>query len=88
MDDAEAAILCMGSTAGTVRTVVREMRRAGKKVGLIKLWLYRPFPAEELLVSDQELEGFSSHGYVPQLRSSLRSICSDVASALQIKKKT
>lgn len=49
MEDAEAAILCMGSTAGTTRHVVKELRKDGKKVGLIKVRLYRPFPAEEII---------------------------------------
>jgi pyruvate ferredoxin oxidoreductase alpha subunit len=49
MDDAEVAILCMGSTAGTTRHVIKELREDGKKVGLIKVRLYRPFPAEEII---------------------------------------
>jgi pyruvate ferredoxin oxidoreductase alpha subunit len=48
LDDAEAAIVCLGSTAGTAKAVVSKMRKAGKKVGLLKLRVYRPFPAEEL----------------------------------------
>jgi len=49
MEDAEAAILCLGSTAGTARTVAKELREKGLKVGVIKLWLYRPFPVEEIV---------------------------------------
>ena len=49
MKDAEAAILCLGSTAGTARTVARELREKGLKVGVVKLWLYRPFPVEEIV---------------------------------------
>lgn len=45
-DDAEAALVAVGSVAGTVRVVVDEMREAGKKVGLIKLRSFRPFPKE------------------------------------------
>jgi pyruvate ferredoxin oxidoreductase alpha subunit len=45
-DDAEAVLVAMGSVAGTVRVVVDEMREAGKKVGLIKVRSYRPFPKE------------------------------------------
>ena len=48
MDDAQAAIICLGSTAGTAREVARKLRAQGKKIGVIKLWLYRPFPTEEL----------------------------------------
>ena len=40
--------MVLGSTAGTVREVVRKMREKGEKVGTISLTLYRPFPEEEL----------------------------------------
>lgn len=56
LDDAEVAILCMGSTAGTARSVIREFRKNGIKVGLIKLWLFRPFPREELLTATKNLK--------------------------------
>lgn len=45
-DDAEVVLVATGSVAGTVRVVVDEMREAGKKVGLIKLRSFRPFPKE------------------------------------------
>ena len=48
MDDAEVAVVSLGSSCGTIRTVVDELRDAGEKVGLLKLRLFRPFPAEEL----------------------------------------
>lgn len=48
MDDAEKAIVIIGSTAGTAKAVVDELRQKGEKVGLIKLRVFRPFPAEEI----------------------------------------
>lgn len=48
MEDAERAIVLIGSTAGTAKAVVNELRNKGEKVGLIKLRVFRPFPAEEL----------------------------------------
>ncbi|MBS7643267.1 pyruvate ferredoxin oxidoreductase [Candidatus Bathyarchaeota archaeon] len=48
MEDAEVAIMAMGTIAGTARVAVREMRKAGHKVGLIKLRAFRPFPIEEI----------------------------------------
>jgi pyruvate ferredoxin oxidoreductase alpha subunit len=42
--DADAVLVCMGSMTGTVKYVVDEMRKKGKKVGMIKLVLFRPFP--------------------------------------------
>ena len=48
IDDAEIAIICLGSTAGTVKTVVDELRLKGVKAGLLKIRSFRPFPAEEI----------------------------------------
>lgn len=48
MDDAQLAVVIIGSAAGTTKDAVDELRKQGKKVGLIKLRLFRPFPAEEI----------------------------------------
>jgi pyruvate ferredoxin oxidoreductase alpha subunit len=48
MEDAERAIIVIGSTAGTSKFVVDALRAKGEKVGLIKMRVFRPFPAEEL----------------------------------------
>jgi len=48
LDDAEVGIVVMGSTAGTGKEVVDEMRKEGKKVGLLKLRIFRPFPFNQL----------------------------------------
>ena len=48
MDDCDIAIVCMNSTAGTTRTVVDSLREKGIKAGLLKIRVYRPFPAEEI----------------------------------------
>ncbi|MGN1003244.1 MAG: pyruvate ferredoxin oxidoreductase [Oscillospiraceae bacterium] len=48
MEDAEAAIVLIGSTAGTAKACVDRLREEGCKVGLVKLRVFRPFPAKEL----------------------------------------
>jgi pyruvate ferredoxin oxidoreductase alpha subunit len=48
LDDAEVAVVCVGSTAGTLKTVVDELRREGVKVGLLRLRTFRPLPVEVL----------------------------------------
>ena len=48
-DDAEAVLITLGSVAGTVRTVVDELRAKGQKVGLCKIRYMRPFPTEEII---------------------------------------
>jgi len=46
-DGAEAVLVTMDSMTGTARDVIDEMRTQGKKIGLIKLKCFRPFPREE-----------------------------------------
>ena len=48
MEDAEVAVVGMGSVMGTIREVVDELRAEGVKAGLVKLRLFRPFPVEDL----------------------------------------
>ncbi len=48
LEDAETAIVAMGSICGTTKDAIDEMRAAGKKVGLLKIRVFRPFPSEEI----------------------------------------
>lgn len=48
MEDAEEALVLIGSTAGTAKAAVDALRAQGKKVGLVKVRMFRPFPGEEL----------------------------------------
>ncbi|MGI6558962.1 MAG: pyruvate ferredoxin oxidoreductase [Limnochordia bacterium] len=48
LDDAEMAIVVIGSTAGTAKYVVNELRAKGVKAGLLKIRMFRPFPAARL----------------------------------------
>jgi len=48
LDDADAAIVVLGSAAGTAKVAVDRLRQQGKKVGLMKLRLFRPFPGDEI----------------------------------------
>jgi len=48
MDDAEVAVVGLGSAMGTVREVVDELRAEGVKAGMIKMRFFRPFPVEDL----------------------------------------
>jgi len=47
--DADIVVVASGSAAGTARTVVDAKRKEGIKVGLVKIRLFRPFPAERLV---------------------------------------
>ncbi|NLT21301.1 MAG: pyruvate ferredoxin oxidoreductase [Syntrophomonadaceae bacterium] len=71
MEDAELALVLIGSTAGTAKAAVDKLRDDGVKAGLIKVRVFRPFPGEELAralagtkaiaVMDKS-EGFSAAG--------------------------
>ncbi|MGL4789937.1 MAG: pyruvate ferredoxin oxidoreductase [Anaerotignaceae bacterium] len=71
LDDAETAIVIINSAAGTAKEAVDKLREEGKKVGLLKIRVFRPFPAEEIAqalkhckaiaVMDRN-EGFSGQG--------------------------
>lgn len=48
LEDAEVAVVMIGSAAGTTKDAIDKLRAQGEKVGLLKIRLYRPFPAEEI----------------------------------------
>jgi len=47
-DDAEVILVVSGSISGTSRLVVDKLRKEGKKVGMVKIKMFRPFPKEEI----------------------------------------
>jgi len=59
MDDADYALITMGSMTGTARVVAENMRQKGEKVGVVSIRLFRPFPREELA---KALEGTKGVG--------------------------
>ncbi|MDR0852388.1 MAG: pyruvate ferredoxin oxidoreductase [Clostridiales Family XIII bacterium] len=71
MEDAELAVLLMSSSAGTGKDAVDALREQGVKAGLVKLRVFRPFPAEDLAFALKDLkalaimdksDGFSGNG--------------------------
>jgi pyruvate ferredoxin oxidoreductase alpha subunit len=77
LGDAERAIVALGSTAGTVKDVVDELREAGERVGLLRIVSFRPFPAAEVAAaldgvrSVAVLDRADSPGGAPPLRAEL-----------------
>ncbi len=47
-EDADYIMLIIGSAAGTAKQAVDDLREQGKRVGVLKLRVFRPFPAEEI----------------------------------------
>lgn len=66
MDDAEVAIVCLGSTAGTARVAVDACRENGIKAGLLKIRVFRPFPGKELV---EALKGIKMCGVLDRSMS-------------------
>ena len=48
LDDAELAVVVIGSTTGTLKVLVDELRHEGIKAGLLRLRTFRPFPDEQI----------------------------------------
>ncbi|MCW3994895.1 MAG: pyruvate ferredoxin oxidoreductase [Candidatus Bathyarchaeota archaeon] len=48
LNDAEIAVVCVGSTSGTLKVVIDELRQEGIKAGLLRLRTFRPLPVEEI----------------------------------------
>ena len=48
MEDAEEVIVCMNSTAGTAKYTADKLREKGVKAGVLKIRVFRPFPAAEV----------------------------------------
>jgi pyruvate ferredoxin oxidoreductase alpha subunit len=82
MEDAEAAIVCLGSTAGTAKEVARKLRAQGKKVGVIKLWLYRPFPTEQLNAALKKVKALAVFDKAVSFGAPYGALCSDVVSTV------
>ena len=71
MEDAELALVLIGSSAGTAKAAIYNLRKNGVKAGLEKIRVFRPFPGEELAkalaktkavaIMDKS-EGFSANG--------------------------
>lgn len=47
-DDAETILVAMGSVCGTIKDAIDKQREEGKKIGLLKIVTYRPFPGKEI----------------------------------------
>lgn len=48
MDDADVAVIAMGSTCGTAKVAADRVREQGIKAGVLRVRTFRPFPGEEI----------------------------------------
>jgi pyruvate ferredoxin oxidoreductase alpha subunit len=88
MDDADVALVCLGSVAGTAKHVIRELRASGLRAGLVKPWLYRPFPTDQLLDAVRNMRALAVMDRAVSFGAPYGPLCSDVISALYNNHKT
>ena len=87
MDDAEIAVVCMNSTAGTTKTVVDELREKGIKAGMVKVRVFRPFPAEEIAEALGNLKAVAIMDKADSLNAMGGALYEDVISSMYTAKK-
>ena len=87
MDDAEVAIVCMNSTAGTTKAVVNKLREQGKKVGLLKLRVFRPFPVDEIAEALSHLKAVAILDKASSLNAIGGALFEDITSCMYVAEK-
>ena len=86
LDDAEIAIVCMNSTAGTTKAVVDRLRDQGVKAGLLKIRVYRPFPGEEVAKALSHLKAVAVLDKSDSLNAIGGALFEDVVSSMYVAK--
>ena len=84
LDDAEVAIVCMNSTAGTTKFVVDNLREKGIKAGLLKLRVFRPFPVNEIAKALSHLKAMAILDKASSLNAAGGALYGDVLSAMYV----
>ena len=87
MEDAEIAVVCMNSTAGTTKTVVDELREKGIKAGMVKVRVFRPFPADEIAEALGNLKAVAIMDKADSLNAMGGALYEDVISSMYTAKK-
>ena len=82
LEAAEIAIVCMNSTAGTTKVVVDELRAKGIKAGLLKIRVYRPFPAEEIAKAISNVKAIAVLDRADSLNACGGALFTDVTSGM------
>ncbi len=87
MEDSEIAIVCMNSTAGTTKFVVDSLRNKGIKAGMLKLRVFRPFPAEEIAKALENQKAVAILDKADSLNAAGGALFEDVTSAMYVNNK-
>jgi pyruvate ferredoxin oxidoreductase alpha subunit len=81
-EDAETLLVTMGSISETAMTAIDQLREAGKKVGLVRIRLWRPFPAEELFEAVKGAKVLAVIDRAMTMNGVCGPVCSEVKSVL------
>ena len=87
LDDAEIAIVCMNSTAGTTKFVVDKLREKGVKAGLLKVRVFRPFPVDEIANALSHLKAVAVLDKADSLNAAGGALFEDVTSSMYVNNK-
>ena len=87
MENSEIAIVCMNSTAGTTKFVVDSLRNKGIKAGMLKLRVFRPFPAEEISKALENQKAVAILDKADSLNAAGGALFEDVTSAMYVNNK-
>lgn len=82
LEDAECAIVAMGSTAGTAKVAIDNLRAKGLKVGLLKPRVYRPFPKTEIAAALKHLKAIAVMDRSDSMNGQEGPVCLEVKAAL------
>ena len=80
--DADYIIVCMNSTAGTTKFVVDNLRKQGIKAGLVKIRMFRPFPAEEIAEALKNTKAVAVLDKADSLNAAGGALFEDITSAM------
>ena len=84
LEDADIAIVCMNSTAGTTKDVVDMLREKGIKAGMLKVRVFRPFPAEEIAKELENVKAVAILDKADSLNGAGGALFEDVVSGMYI----
>ena len=84
LEDADVAIVCMNSTAGTAKFVVDDLRSKGIKAGLLKVRVFRPFPAEEIAKALANVKAVAVLDKADSLNAAGGALFTDVTSGMYV----
>ena len=82
MDGAKVAVVAMGSTAGTTKVVVDNLRAKGVKAGLLKPRVFRPFPKEEIAEALKGLDAVAVMDRSDAVNAQEGPLCVEIKAAL------